>query len=120
MNKVILRGNLGGDPELRYTASNKAYCKFSLAVPQKKGQHEVYWIPITAWGKVGENCAKYLGKGSHVLLEGIIVSNKWRDQSGKNRTSIEVWANEVDFLPSRSGQGGEPSGTETDGDDPPF
>ncbi|MFP8879905.1 MAG: single-stranded DNA-binding protein [Myxococcota bacterium] len=141
VNKVILVGNLGRDPELRYTQSGQAVATFSLATTDrwrnKEGanQERTEWHRIVVWGKSGENCAQYLKKGRSVYVEGRLQTNDWEDKEGNKRTTTEIVAQSVQFLGSRGGSGGsgdgEPSGgmagdssgTPTDppgGDDVPF
>lgn len=99
MNRVVLIGRLGKDPELRFTASGKAVCQFSLAVnrPFSK-EKEVDFFNIVVWGKVAENCAKYLGKGRMVGLEGRLQARSYDAQDGQKRYITEVVAENVEFL----------------------
>ena len=104
-NKVTLVGRISTDLELRYTGSNKAYCRFNLAVNKNHkneyGEYETDFIPITAWGKTAENLVNYQNKGSLILVDGSISMNNYTDKDGNNRTSFEVMANNVQFLGSR-------------------
>jgi single-strand DNA-binding protein len=119
--KLIIIGNLGGDPEMRYTPSGQAVTNFSLAVNNShtdKTTGEVVesttWFRISVWGNQAETCNHYLTKGRQVLVEGKIVADKetggpriWTDQNGKPRASFEVSAFEVRFLGSSNGNGGQ-------------
>lgn len=104
MNKVILRGNLGNQPELRYTQSKTAVCNFRLATNErytdKAGQRQeiTEWHRITVWGKLAENCAQYLHTGREVLLEGKLRTRQWDDQNGVTRYTTEIVASSVEFL----------------------
>ncbi|OGN94144.1 MAG: hypothetical protein A2Y88_03955 [Chloroflexi bacterium RBG_13_48_10] len=118
---IILVGNLGRDPEMRYTQTGTAVTNFSVASNRQysssDGQlvKETIWFRVSAWGKTGETCNQYLKKGSKVLVEGrLTVDPKtggprvWKRQDGEPMASYEVTANTVRFLSTR---GGEESGT---------
>jgi len=110
VNKVILIGNLGRDPELRYTKSGAAVANFSLAttdVFSKEGQREerTEWHRIVAWGKTAELCTQYLAKGRSVYIEGQLRTREWEDKDGNKRQTTEVHAQTVQFLGPR-GAGG--------------
>lgn len=105
-NKVILMGNLTRDPELRYTASNAAICQFGLATNRKikmqDGQErdEATFVEITVFGRQGENCSKYLKKGSGVHIDGRLKYEAWTDKNtGQNRSKLSVTGEFVQFLP---------------------
>jgi len=104
VNKVILIGNLGKDPEVRHTASGSAVCNFSIATAEKwkdKGgnaNERTEWHKIVAWGKLAELCGEYLSKGRQVFVEGKLQTNDWEDKEGNKRTQAEVFANSVVFL----------------------
>jgi len=104
LNKVLLMGNLGKDPELRYTASGKAVATFSVATSQRwkdqegKDQERTEWHRIVAWGRLGEICGEYLNKGKQVFIEGRIQSRDWEDQDGVKRTTVEIVANDLIML----------------------
>jgi len=118
VNKAILVGNLGRDPELRYTASGQPVCTFSLATTEnwvKEGKREerTEWHRIVVWGKAAENCANYLAKGRQVYIEGRIQTNEWEDKEGQKRKTTEINAQTVQFLGNRGGGpggGGSPAG----------
>ena len=116
VNKVILIGNLGADPELKYTPSNRAVCNLSLATNEvfkdKAGarQERTEWHRITVWGEQAETCSKYLGKGRSVYVEGRLQTRSWDDKDGKKRYSTDIVADRVVFLggggPSAGAEGG--------------
>ena len=99
MNKVILCGNLGQNPEGRKTASGISATTFSIATTEKRrdGEH-TEWHRIVAWDKLAESCVKYLAKGKKVLVEGKIQSRKWEDKDGITRFTTEIVASSVQFL----------------------
>jgi single-strand DNA-binding protein len=111
VNKVILVGNLGADPELKYTPSNRPVCNLSVATNEvfkdKSGQRQerTEWHRVTVWGDQAENCSKYLAKGRMVYLEGRLQTRSWDDKDGKKRYSTEVVADRVVFLSGGAGAG---------------
>lgn len=115
VNKVILIGNLGRDPELRYTKNGQAVANFSLATTDsyggRDGQREerTEWHRIVAWAKTAELCAQYLAKGRSVYIEGQLRTREWEDKDGNKRQTTEVHAQTVQFLGPR-GQGGSGGG----------
>jgi len=108
VNKVILIGRLGKDPELKYTPSGVAYAKFSIATDEvfkdRTGEQKkrTEWHNITAWNKLAEICGEYLTKGKQVYIEGSIQSRQWEDQSGNKRTSYDIVARQMTMLGSKS------------------
>jgi single-strand DNA-binding protein len=115
VNKVILIGNLGNDPELKYTPSNRPVCNLSLATNEvfkdKSGQRQerTEWHRVTVWGEQGETCSKYLTKGRSVYVEGRLQTRSWDDKDGKKRYSTDIVADRVVFL-GGGGPGGGPPG----------
>lgn len=109
-NKVLLMGNLTRDPELRYVPSGQGVTSFTIAVNRvynsQSGEkkEEVSFIRVVVWGRMAENCNEYLKKGSPVFVEGRLQSRTWDAQDGTKRSTIEVVAQSVQFLP-RSGGG---------------
>ena len=109
VNKVILIGNLGRDPEVRYTPSGTAVANFTLATTEnwtnKEGQKEsrTEWHRIVAWGRLGEMCGEYLSKGKQVYIEGRIRTNEWEDQEGNKRQTKEIVALTMQMLGPKSG-----------------
>jgi len=108
VNKVILVGNLGTEPEIRYTPSGSAVANFSLATHDqwtgKDGQKEekTEWHKIVAWGRLGEICGEYLKKGSQVYIEGRIQTRSWEDRDGNKRYTTEIHAFVMQMLGSAS------------------
>jgi len=104
VNKVILIGNLGKDPEVRYTANGKAVARFSLATSEVwndaegNRQERTEWHNIIVWGKQGETCGQYLAKGRQCYIEGSIRSRSYDDKSGQKRYITEIIAQRVRFL----------------------
>ena len=101
MNNIVLIGRLTRDPELKYTQSGKAVCKFDVAVNGRK-KDDVDYIPIIVWDKQGENCERYLKKGSQCAVNGRLSIRSYQDKEGKNRKASEVVANNVEFLSTKS------------------
>jgi single-strand DNA-binding protein len=109
VNKVILIGRLGKDPELKYTPSGAPVTKFTLATDENfkdratgEQQRRTEWHNIVAWNKLAEICGEYLTKGKQVYIEGAIHSHQWQDQSGNKRTTYEIWANQMTMLGSKA------------------
>jgi single-strand DNA-binding protein len=116
VNKVIIIGNLGKDPEIRYTATGDALCNLTVATTdtwkdkqtgEKKEQTE--WHRVSFFGRLAEICGQYLKKGSQVYVEGSLRTRKWTDQNGQERYTTEIRGDEMKMLGSRQGMG-EPSG----------
>ena len=111
INKVILIGNLGQDPEVRYTTSGQAVASFSIATTEswkdKAGvkQEQTEWHKIVAWAKLAELCGEYLKKGRQVYVEGRLRSRSWEGKDGNKRYTTEVIANTIQFLGSAQGRG---------------
>ena len=102
MNKLTIIGNLVKDPELRTTATGLSVCSFTVAVNRKKqDQQETDYFRVTAWRERGEICAKYLQKGKKVCVIGPVSVRTW-EKDGKSGASLEVMAEEVEFLSSRN------------------
>jgi len=109
VNKVILIGHLGQDPELRHTGSGTAVCNMSLATDEsytKDGERveRTEWHRIVAWGRLAETCDEYLQKGRQVYVEGSLQTREWEDNDGSTRQTTEVKARTVQFL-SGNGRG---------------
>lgn len=127
LNKVMLIGRLGHDPEMRYTPSGKPLTKFQMAVNrswtsgENEKKTETEWFTIVSWGKLAEICNQYLKKGRQVYIEGRLHTRNWKDEEGANHSSVEVVAQEMIMLgrPTEddpSDQAGKP----TPEDDYPF
>jgi single-strand DNA-binding protein len=110
INKVILLGNLGKDPELRYTPQQMAICSFSLATGERKKDQSGQWVDHTEWhnivtfGRTAENCAKFLKKGRQAFIEGRIRTRKWQDKEGKDRYTTEILGDQVQFVGGARGE----------------
>ena len=108
VNKAILIGNLGGDPEVRYTPSGVAVARFNIATSEEwkdrdtgEKRERTEWHRIVAWRRLGEICGEYLSKGKQVYVEGRIQTNAWEDKDGNKRYTTEIVANTVQFLGGR-------------------
>jgi single-strand DNA-binding protein len=125
VNKVILIGNLGADPELRYTSGGSAVADLRLATSRKyttkdgNSKEDTQWHRIVVWGKQAEHCKEYLSKGRQVYVEGRLQTRQWEDRDGNKRYTTEVVAERVQFLGGggRGGGGGNEGGY--DGPPPP-
>lgn len=128
VNKVMLIGNLGRDPETRFTPGGKAVTKFSLATSntftdgEGKKQQLTEWHNVVVWGKQGEACGQYLQKGRQVYIEGSLRYRDYDDPQGNKRHVTEIIAQKVRFLGGSNGKAREeqPHPAETEGDDIPF
>jgi len=107
LNKVMIIGHLGREPEMRYTPSGRPVTSFSLAVtrawnaPDGERREETEWFNIVAWGNLAEICKQYLAKGQQVYIEGRLQSRRWEDQEGRKHSATEVVANEMIMLGER-------------------
>ncbi len=107
VNKVILIGNLGADPEIRYTQSGTPVVNFRIATTERwKGQdgqpqEQTEWHQIVAWRRLAEICSEYLSKGSKVYIEGKLQTRKWQDQNGNDRYTTEIVARDMQMLSPR-------------------
>jgi single-strand DNA-binding protein len=123
VNKVILVGHLGADPDMRYTPSGQGVCELRLATSEswndKNGQRQerTEWHRIVVWGKRAEVCSKYLAKGRQVFVEGRIQTRNYDDKDGNKRYITEIIANDVQFL--GGGSGGGAGGKRNDEPPPP-
>ena len=110
VNKVIIVGNLGGAPELRYTPSGKAMARFSLATNEAwldgggNRQEHTDWHSVVVWTRQAEPCAQYLAKGSQVYVEGKLRTHEYTDKEGIKRSSTEIVAQRVQFLGNGQGK----------------
>ncbi len=112
VNKVILVGNLGADPETRYSANGDAVCNIRMATTDRfrdKASGELKdsteWHRVVFFGKLAETAGQYLKKGRQIYVEGRIRTNKWQDKDGNERYTTEIIANEMKMLGSREGMG---------------
>ena len=126
VNKAILVGHLGKDPEVRYTASGDPIANFSIACTEswkdkqtgeKKEMTE--WVRISAFGKLAEICSQYLKKGSQVYVEGSLRTRKWTDKDGQERYTTEIRCDDMKMLGSRQGMGAPAGGGGGGGYDEP-
>ena len=126
VNKVILIGNLGKDPEVRFTPSGQAVANFNIATNEswmdKSGQKQerTEWHKIVVWGKLGELCGEYLSKGRQCYIEGRLQTREWTDKEGKKNYTTEIVAQNVQFLGGRgdnAGAGGGRGKSRQDGED---
>lgn len=140
LNKVMLIGRLGADPELRYTPQGTAVAQMRLAVnrrprraegEQREQRDETDWFTVVAWDRLANTCSQYLAKGSRIYIEGRLQTRSWDDQNGQKRYATEVVANDMIMLDSRRDQdrsgvpggddmGGFPGGGQDDIEDMPF
>jgi single-strand DNA-binding protein len=108
-NKIIAIGNLGRDPELRYTPQGDAVCDFSIAVNDRKrdkaGEYQdvTTWFKVTLWRKQAENASKYLTKGRAVYVEGRLQVEEWTDRDGKNRHTLVIQGSDIHFIGDNRG-----------------
>ena len=111
LNKVMLIGNLGKDPEVRYTASGTAVASFSLATSEKfknksgEWEEKTEWHNVTLWSRLAEIAGEYLSKGKTVYIEGRLQTRKWQDRDGKDRYTTEIVGEKMQML-SGKGEGG--------------
>src|SRR5688572_18538903 len=117
VNKVILVGRLGRDPELKYTASGTPFCRFSMATDDSwndKGtgerQERTEWHNIVAWDRLAEICSQYLTKGKLVYIEGSLQTREWDDQDGNKKKTTEIRARDMVMLSGGAGDGAGASG----------
>jgi len=107
LNRVILIGNLGRDPEVKYLPSGQAVANFSVATNERwqnkegKTEERTEWHRIVVYGKQAENCGEYLSKGRSVCIEGRLQTREWDDKNGQKRSTTEIVANRVVFLGSK-------------------
>jgi len=116
VNKVIIVGTLGQDPEVKYTANGSAVVNVGVATNETwkdkqtgETQERTEWHRIVMFGKLAEIAGQYLKKGSQAYFEGSLRTNKWQDQSGNDRYTTEIIANEMQMLGGRGGSGGAPA-----------
>ena len=127
VNKVIMVGNLGRDPEVRYTQSGSAVCNLRLAVGERRKDGEGWrehteWVTVVCFGRTAENVGQFMSKGRQIYIEGRLQTRKYTDRDGQDRWSTEVVASQVLFLGGKEGGGGsrmmDPEATGGSGDKP--
>lgn len=107
LNKVMIIGHLGKDPEMRYTPSGRPVTTFTVAVSRSwnsadgERHAETEWFNVVAWGNLAEICKQYLTKGQQVYVEGRLQTRRWDDKEGQKHTSVEIVANEMMMLGDR-------------------
>jgi single-strand DNA-binding protein len=113
VNKVILLGNLGADPEVRFTPGGQPVANFRMATTDSwmdknsnQRQERTEWHRVVVWGKLAELCGEYLKKGRQCYVEGRLQTREWQDKDGQKRYTTEIVANQVVFLGGREGGGG--------------
>ena len=125
LNKIMLIGNVGSDPEMRYTPNGKAVTSFRMATNYRyvgsdgERREETEWFRVSVWGRQAESCNQFLAKGRRVYVEGRLQSRNWEGQDGQMRTSLEVSANRVIFL-DRAAPASLPEEGELEPEDLPF
>ncbi len=123
VNKVILIGNLGRDPEVRYMPSGQAVANVTIATSENwrdkqtgETQERTEWHNVVFFGRLAEIAGEYLRKGSQVYVEGSLRTRKWQDKEGRDRYTTEIVANEMQMLGGRGGQGGDFVHRQAEGD----
>ena len=118
MNKVLVIGNVGNDPEMRYTPSGSAVTSFNVATNRRyttgdgEQREETEWFRVNAWNRLAETCNQYVTRGMKVYVEGRLNSRPWIDRDGQARAGNEIYATDVRFLDSRASaeeEGGRPA-----------
>lgn len=125
LNKIMLMGNVGGEPDMQFTASGAAVARFRLAVNRRRGgaeggeraQEQTEWFTVVAWNKLAETCNQYVTKGQRVYVEGRLETRTWEGRDGQKRTEVSVVASDVLFLERRTRPYGEAGGPDMEGDD---
>lgn len=117
VNKVILIGHLGKDPEVRHTQSGQAIATLSVATSESwtdkqngQKQEKTEWHRVVAWGKSAENAGKYLSKGRQVYIEGKLQTREWQDKEGQKRFTTEIVAQDIQFIGGGAGGNGRGAG----------
>jgi len=115
-NKITLVGNLGRDPELRYTPQGTPVCSFTMATNERRKdragetQDVTTWFRVTLWGRQAETASQYLTKGRPVYIEGRLRVEEWTDRDGKARYTLEVHATDMQFIGTKGDDGGQSHG----------
>ena len=116
MNKIIVIGNLGRDPEMRYTPNGQSVTTFSVASSRRyttadgERREETEWFNVNAWGRLADLCNQYLAKGRQVYVEGRLSSRSYEARDGQTRHVNEIFLNDVQFLGGRGGEGADGGG----------
>jgi single-strand DNA-binding protein len=121
MQKLFIIGNLTGDPQTRATQSGKNVCTFTVAVNRRHKKDEVDFFRVSVWERLGELCQQYLAKGRKVAVTGSVSVSTYSAQTGETRASLNVMADEVEFLSPKQGQGQKEDGfMEVTGEELPW
>jgi len=126
LNKVMIIGKLGKDPEMRYTPSGRPVTTFNVATSRSwntsdgERRTETEWFNVVAWGGLAEICNEYLTKGQQVYIDGRLQSRSWNDSDGNHHTSVEVVANEMIMLGNRQSSDDQTDDNQLDEDEFPF
>lgn len=112
MNKIIIIGNLTGDPAIRTTRDGISVCDFTVAVNGHRKEDPAQFFRVSAWRQMGENCHKYLAKGRKVCVTGMVSAHTYQGNDGANRVSLDIQASEVEFLSPASGDSQQQSAPE--------
>ena len=121
LNKMLIIGNVGSDPEMRYTPNGNPVTTFSVATNRRyttsegEQREETEWFRVSAWNKLAETCNQYVTKGMKVYVEGRLKSSPWVGNDGQPRAGNEITANDVRFLDRRTAEDGEGGGEDTAG-----
>ncbi len=122
LNKVMLIGNLGKDPEVRYTTSGTAVASFSVATTEKyknksgEWEEKTEWHNVTLWARLAEIAGEYLSKGKTVYIEGRLQTRKWQDKEGKDRYTTEIVGEKMQMLSAKGDGGGKSGGGRAGGE----
>ena len=115
MNQLTIIGNLTRDPESRTTQTGKQVCTFTVAVTRRRDRETSDFFRVSAWGELGNNCARYLAKGKRVCVIGQVSVSTYTTQNGETRANMDVFAEHVEFLsPASQGQQSAPQAPKTD------
>jgi single-strand DNA-binding protein len=127
LNKILLIGHVGADPEMQFTSGGSPVTRFRLAVNRSRGgaggeagerpQEETEWFTVVAWNKLAETCNQFVGKGQRVFVEGRLETRTWEGRDGQKRLDLRVVASNVLFLDRRTSAYGEGDGPAAGGDD---
>ena len=126
LNKVLIIGNLGRDPEMRYTPSGRPVTTFSVGASRSwntsdgERRTETEWFNVVAWSNLAEICKQYLTKGQLVYIEGRLQTRKWEDQQGNQHSTTEIVANEMIMLGARREKDSEQANSENETEEFPF
>lgn len=112
MNKIIIIGNLTGDPAIRTTRDGVSVCDFTVAVNGRRKEDPAQFFRVSVWRQLGENCHKYLAKGRKVCVSGAVSAHTYQGNDGTTRVSLDIQANEVEFLSTASGDSQQQSAAE--------